>query len=63
MLCRERREISLTVLLVCHEVTGRSYEKSPALKWHNQPGKKLLLKSLVSLDRLRKHKKERLLVV
>ena len=49
MLCRERREISLTFLLVsCHVVTGRILDlwilrqtgmKSP-LNWHNQPGKK-----------------------
>ena len=49
MLCREWREISLTVLLVnCHDVTGRifrpvnfapnRYDKS--FKWRNQPGKK-----------------------
>ena len=45
MLCQERREMSLTVLLVnCHDVTGRILRqtgmKSP-LKWHNQPGKKI----------------------
>ena len=49
MLCREPREISLTVLLViCHDVTGRIFDrwisrqtgmKSP-LKWRNQPWKK-----------------------
>ena len=49
MLCRERREISLTVLWVnFHDVTGRIFNrwvsrqtgtKSP-LKRHNQPGKK-----------------------
>ena len=48
MLCRERREISLTVILVnYHDVTSRIFPqrilrqrgmKSP-LKWHNQPGK------------------------
>ena len=48
MLCRERREISLTVLLVnCHDVTGRIFDrrishqmgmKNP-LKWHKQPGR------------------------
>ena len=48
MLCWERREISLTVLLVnYHDVTSRIFQqkvlrqtgmKSP-LKWHNQPGK------------------------
>ena len=28
MLCRERREISLTVLLVnCHDVTGRIFDR------------------------------------
>ena len=47
MLCRERSEISLTVLLVnCHDVTTRIFDrwisrqtgmKSP-LKWQNQPG-------------------------
>ena len=50
MLRRERREISLTALLLnCHDVTIRISDlwisrqtgmKSP-LKWHNQPGKKL----------------------
>ena len=56
MLCWERREISLTVLLVnYHDVTSRIFQqkilrqtgmKSP-LKWHNQPGKnKRVLKSL-----------------
>ena len=50
MLCRERGEISPSVLLVnCHDVTGRIFDrriwrqtgmKSP-LKWHNQPGKKI----------------------
>ena len=49
MLCWERREISLTVLLVnYHDVTSRIFQqkilrqtgmKSP-LKWHNQPRKK-----------------------
>ena len=49
MLCWERREISLTVLLVnYHDVINRIFQqrilcqtgmKSP-LKWHNQPGKK-----------------------
>ena len=49
MLCRGRREISFTVLLVnYHDVTSRIFQqeilrqtgmKSP-LKWHNQPGKK-----------------------
>ena len=48
-LCRERREISLLVLLVnCNDVSGRIFDwrisrqtgmRSP-LKWHNQPGKK-----------------------
>ena len=48
MLCWERCEISLTVLLVnYHDVTSRIFHqkilrqtgmKSP-LKWHNQPGK------------------------
>ena len=47
MLCRERRQISPTVLLVnCHDVTSRIFDrwisrqtgtKSP-LKWQNQPG-------------------------
>ena len=56
MLCRERREISLTVLLVnYHDVTGRISTcefcakpgmKSP-LEWHKQPGKNTrLLESL-----------------
>ena len=57
MLCRERRETSLTVLLVnCHDFTGRIFDpsisrqtgmKSP-LKWNNQAGKKStgLLESL-----------------
>ena len=50
MPCRERSEMSLTVLLVnCHDVTGRTFDrrishetgmKSP-LKWHNQPGEKI----------------------
>ena len=50
MLCWERPEISLTVLLVnYHDVTSRIFQqrilhqtdmKSP-LKWHNQQGKKL----------------------
>ena len=49
MLCRERREISPTVLLVnYHDVINKIFQqrilrqtgmKSP-LKWHNQPGKK-----------------------
>ena len=49
MLCRARREISLTVLLVnCHDVTGRIFDRwisrqtcmKRPLKWHNQRGKK-----------------------
>ena len=45
---RERREISLTVLLVsCHDFSRRIFDRwiSPQtgmkrpLKWHNQPGK------------------------
>ena len=49
MLCWEQREISLTVLLVnCHDVTGRIFDRSISrrtgmkspLKWHNQPGRK-----------------------
>jgi len=56
MLCRERRKISRTVLLVnCHDVTGRFFDRgiSPKtgrkgpLKWHDQPGKNgRLLESL-----------------
>ena len=49
MLCRERCEMSLTVLLVnCHDVTGRIFDRwisrqagmKSLLKGHNQPGKK-----------------------
>ena len=49
VLCRERREISLTVLLVnCHDVTGRIFDRwisrqtgmKSSLKLHNQLGKK-----------------------
>ena len=49
MLCREWRQILLTLLLViCHDFTGGIFDwlisrqigmKSP-LKWHNQAGKK-----------------------
>ena len=51
MPCRERREISLTVLLVnCHDVTGGIFDRkisrqtgtNSPLKRHNQLGKKLL---------------------
>ena len=52
MLCRGRCEISFTVLLVnYHDVTGRIFDpgisrqtgmKSP-LKWHNQPGRKIII--------------------
>ena len=56
MLCREWRQILLTLLLVtCHDFTGGIFDwlispqigmKSP-LKWHNQAGKnKGLLESL-----------------
>ena len=48
MLCREQREISLTILLVnYHDITSRIFQqrilcqrgmKSP-IKWQNQPGK------------------------
>ena len=53
MLCQERREISLNVLLVnYHDVTSRIFQqrilcqtgmKSP-LKWHNQSGMALTSK-------------------
>ena len=56
MLCREWRQILLTLLLViCHDFTGGIFDwlisrqigmKSP-LKWHNQGGKKGLLESLL----------------
>ena len=48
-MCRELRELSLTVLLVNrHDVTGwifdwwisRQTDVKSALKWHNQPGGK-----------------------
>ena len=58
MLCRERGEISPTVLLLnCHDVTGRIFDrrisrqtgmKSP-LKWHNQPQKKIKDRSPVEI--------------
>ena len=49
-LCRERREMLLTVLLVnCHDVTGGIFDRwisrqtgmKSSLKWHNQPRKKI----------------------
>ena len=58
VLCRGQREITLTVLLVnCHDVTGRIFDpwisrqtgmKSP-LKWHNQPGRKMIIKDFYYL--------------
>ena len=50
ILCRERSEISLTVLLVnCHDITSRIFDRwisrqtgmKSSLKWHNQRGKKI----------------------
>ena len=58
VLCRGQREITLNVLLVnCHDVTGRIFDpwisrqtgmKSP-LKWHNQPGRKMIIKDFYYL--------------